>query len=293
MAVMQIQELSRTGRRVIAPMLALLAVIAAACGSGPSPDTANAPAAAKENATTTPQCFDLYSKGPLACALNTIGPGGGLIFYDAGSPQPWGRFLEVAPWNWNPVLTPDFTADCKGGCGADPRSTLTPIENKTQDRTSKYPDTGELASGIPLCDNDSKKRGEYNNLSGAAANTGEAIGTGRTNTNAIFADPECREFVYLVEGAVRLAHDYRGGGLDDWYVPAKDELVELCRFGNRNGVGGFNAGGNYVTSSTETKEWTLWQVEFTDCGASKQHAWMPADPYNAVATYNVRPIRAF
>ena len=29
------------------------------------------------------------------------GPGGGLIFYDAGSVHEWGRYLEVAPNRWN------------------------------------------------------------------------------------------------------------------------------------------------------------------------------------------------
>lgn len=31
------------------------------------------------------------------CAIGDTGPGGGIVFYDAGSHRPWGRWLELAP----------------------------------------------------------------------------------------------------------------------------------------------------------------------------------------------------
>lgn len=34
------------------------------------------------------------------CNLGDTGPGGGVIFYDAGSNQSWGRYIEAAPLNW-------------------------------------------------------------------------------------------------------------------------------------------------------------------------------------------------
>lgn len=33
-------------------------------------------------------------------AIGSKGPGGGIVFYDAGSAQQWGRYLEVAPDGW-------------------------------------------------------------------------------------------------------------------------------------------------------------------------------------------------
>ncbi|MBU6277857.1 MAG: hypothetical protein KGN78_01300 [Actinomycetales bacterium] len=32
--------------------------------------------------------------------MGDLGPGGGTVFYDAGSRQSWGRYLEVAPRGW-------------------------------------------------------------------------------------------------------------------------------------------------------------------------------------------------
>ncbi len=34
------------------------------------------------------------------CSIGNKGPGGGVVFYDAGSQQNWGRYLEVAPKEW-------------------------------------------------------------------------------------------------------------------------------------------------------------------------------------------------
>ncbi len=43
---------------------------------------------------------------PTPCAVGAYGPGGGVIFYDAGSEQSWGRYLEAAPSGWNTGADP-------------------------------------------------------------------------------------------------------------------------------------------------------------------------------------------
>lgn len=65
-----------------------------------------APKVPSASATTIP------TKGPTSiskpqtcvptvnCPLGSVGPGGGTVFYDSGSQQSWGRYLEVSPNGW-------------------------------------------------------------------------------------------------------------------------------------------------------------------------------------------------
>ncbi|NDB27504.1 MAG: hypothetical protein EB028_06180, partial [Actinobacteria bacterium] len=73
---------------IIAAMFATgLAVLAPAGVS-----ISNFPSAARQtaNASVAP-----CSSDGTGCSVGSVGPGGGVIFYDAGSTQWWGRFLEA------------------------------------------------------------------------------------------------------------------------------------------------------------------------------------------------------
>ena len=46
---------------------------------------------------TAPTTNTACSQFAVACQVGNVGPGGGIIVYDAGSNQSWGRYLEIAP----------------------------------------------------------------------------------------------------------------------------------------------------------------------------------------------------
>jgi len=54
-----------------------------------------------------------------SCPLGSTGPGGGIIFYDAGSKKSWGRYLEVAPQDqeWSTAASENPDAWCTLGEG--------------------------------------------------------------------------------------------------------------------------------------------------------------------------------
>lgn len=49
------------------------------------------------------------------CPLGSKGPGGGIVFYDAGSQQSWGRYLEVAPSGWSGTALDPLEKWCMAG----------------------------------------------------------------------------------------------------------------------------------------------------------------------------------
>ena len=125
-----------------------------------------------------------------SCLIGSTGPGGGIVFYDAGSQRSWGRYLEFAPNGWSGKLE-------------DPAAPWCNLTNVNLEETVTDPFL--------------------------KASLGLEIGKGPANTNLMLA--------HCNSGAAVLAHEYKGGGKSDWFLPSKDELNELCKYARGQATG--------------------------------------------------------
>jgi hypothetical protein len=110
----------------------------------------------------------------------------------------------------------------------------------------------------------------------AGAN-GLAIGTGNQNTIDIEAD--CPTSGIAADICANLTF----GGYSDWFLPAQDELAEMCSALHSQGLGGF--ANNWYWSSTQLGTNNAYGWDFTNC------VWN-----NYIRTQdsvNLRAIRAF
>lgn len=208
----------------------------------------------------------------LAYACGDQGPGGGLVFYASSTGFPCGpdyasgcNFLEVAPngWNGKEVDCPNIVkrynigTDCYG----------------SSDKTSDWGQAGiGTGRGYSYCTG----MGEKNAIPNAS---GTAVGTGYSNTQSMVAN--------CVSGdAGQLAMNYSGGGLDDWYLPAYDELSALFASSVISTIGGISQGVCYWTSTQASgsdsakSAWSVGWGPSSGIGLKKEHC-------------GVRPIRAF
>jgi len=104
---------------------------------------------------------------------------------------------------------------------------------------------------------------------------GTAIGTGYKNTEAMVTQSS------TAGRAGTITRAYRGpNNLSDWYLPSKDELLEL--YAQRTTVGGFSTG--YYWSSSEFSGTDAWSRNFN--GGNQNDS-------KKTTTLYVRPVRAF
>ncbi|MFM7410409.1 MAG: hypothetical protein ACKO3L_06355, partial [Actinomycetota bacterium] len=71
-------------------LLAFVAVVGCLLVGGPVVAQRTSPTSSARVCTSSANLNVIES-----CALGTVGPGGGMIFYDAGKLEWWGRYLEA------------------------------------------------------------------------------------------------------------------------------------------------------------------------------------------------------
>ena len=182
------------------------------------------------------------------CPIGSTGPGGGTVFYDAGSQQSWGRYLEVAPSEW-----------------AGRRSGTAPNETNHDPLidwcAGRFQDQATAHSGWTR---------------EQLANLGVEIGKGRSNTEMLLTYCPYNRDNQKIIGFVSQYNEFNGLkngiGKKDWYLPSKDELNELCKYVNYQQTGnsqvqckqsgilrtGF-VGGSYWSSSQNDAATAWWQ----------------------------------
>ena len=189
------------------------------------------------------------------CSVGSTGPGGGEVFYDAGSQQSWGRYLEFAPKGWS-------------GKSTDPQ--------------------------LIWCDLDKTLVGDIVSYEMITTARVSQIGKGKSNTDIIVskcstgAGVEARRYT----GGGKL--DWSLPSIDELnelckYAgeqagnQAKGDFKVDCRGTGENQRGGFTEN-NYYWSSSERNEQNTWQQALYGGGGSS--SWKSA-------LNGVRPVRAF
>ena len=187
-----------------------------------------------------------------ACKIGDIGPGGGIVFYDAGKDEYWGRYLEIAPVQCEGIKIP-----------------WRPVGNtKTVYKSSGNQSAAELRV------------------------LAKGLGMGKVNTRVITIGLGAGVY------AAKWAEDLNCGGVDDWFLPSKDELdmaynrLAQNRIGGQDTpVGAFNKG--YYWTSTDYNNTTAWTQYFMDGQQFDRVQTLSGNKQPPANPFRVRPIRAF
>ena len=120
---------------------------------------------------------------------------------------------------------------------------------------------------------------------------GTEIGKGAANTNLMLAG--------CTYGAAYLTHAYTGGDKNDWFMPSRDELNELCKYVRGQKLGdskvscAFNLSDEFLPGFVANQYWSSSEAE------GYGHAWSirfnigEADTEYRDNNGWVRPVRAF
>ena len=198
-----------------------------------------------------------------SCQVGDIGPAGGVVFYDAGSKQSWGRWLEASP----------------ASCQTSGKVWRNAAANKkgTKQLPLLYPEWKTAAKNRVLS---------------------KAIGMGMKNTELIWK--QHKTLAAVAPTAAGYAGGLVCGGKDDWFLPSKDELDALYNVlaltdNDLTGSNSFGFTRGFYWTSSEYNNETAWTQLWVDGQQFDREKWLAGDPrkdggYNS---FHVRPIRAF
>jgi hypothetical protein len=195
------------------------------------------------------------------CAVGDTGPGGGIVFYVAGS-----NFTSTG-------------SDCDNACRY--------LEAATSDQSASIVWATSAAfcynSGSSSSTNNCQANSIYSGDAAAQSTSRTAatgIGQGMANTNQIYARLTTAGSVATANYAAGVAWAYTNNGKTDWHLPSKDELNQL--YLQQAIVGSFSA--DYYWSSSEYSATLAWRQYFLN-GLQ--------NPNLKTLTLRVRPVRAF
>jgi hypothetical protein len=198
-----------------------------------------------------------------SCQVGDIGPGGGVVFYDAGAKQSWGRWLEASP----------------ASCQASGKVWRNAAANKkgTKQLPLLYPEWKTAAKNRVLS---------------------KAIGMGMKNTELIWK--QHRTLAAVAPTAAGYAGGLVCGGKDDWFLPSKDELDALYNVlaltdNDLTGNNSFGFTRGFYWTSSEYNNETAWTQLWVDGQQFDREKWLTGDPRKdgGFNPFHVRPIRAF
>ena len=200
-----------------------------------------------------------------SCQVGDIGPGGGVVFYDAGSKQSWGRWLEASP------------ASCQ-------------VSGKVwRNAAAKKKGSKQLPPLYPVWATAAKNRV-----------LSKRIGMGQVNTALIMKQHAALPTPAREATAAGYAASLVCGGKDDWFLPSKDELDALYNVlaltdNDLTGNNSFGFTRGFYWTSSEYNNETAWTQLWIDGQQFDREKWLNGDPRKdgGFNPFHVRPIRAF
>ncbi len=227
--------------------------------------------------------------------LRKVGPAGGWVFYDAGSTESWGRYLEAANPDWettNPAW-PWEGDDPVSEWGLKPYQGVEPVQIINEAYT-------EIGTGLSNTNIITSFYGDlYLKSDGTTSYydydwAGLTSGIKETFTDGV-SDYEFGSMWEDYDGivAAKVCSDYsleyNDQTYDDWFLPSKDELNQMYLNLCKEGVGGFAGTGASYWSSSQYDAWNAWYQHFGFLGPEDG----PQDYSGNASVYWFRAVRAF